>query len=68
MGVEDPEYQMEASAVATRDQAWGQAIGYCTRLAMERRGTSATDLLAVIANARIQGGRLLTEEEVGHNS
>jgi hypothetical protein len=35
---------------------------------MERRGTSATDLLAVIANARIQGGRLLTEEEVGHNS
>ncbi len=67
MGVEDPEYQLESSAVATRDQAWAQAIGYCTRLALARRGTSANDLLAVIANARIQGGRLLTEEEIGHN-
>ncbi len=67
MGAEDPEYQVEGSAVETRTKAWGQAIGYCIKSALERRGTSATDLLAVIANSRILGGRLLTDEEIGYN-
>ena len=67
MGAEDPEYQIDSSAVATRDKAWGQAVGYCIKSALERRGSSATDLLAVIANARVLGGRLLTDVEIGYN-
>ncbi len=67
MGPEDPEFQVDSSAVATRDKAWGQAVGYCIKTALERRGSSATDLLSVIANARVLGGRLLTDEEIGYN-
>jgi cholest-4-en-3-one 26-monooxygenase len=67
MGPEDPEYQIDSSAVVTRDKAWGQAVGYCIKTALQRRGSSATDLLSVIANARVLGGRLLTDEEIGYN-
>jgi cholest-4-en-3-one 26-monooxygenase len=67
MGPEDPEYQQESSAAITRDRAWGQAVGYCIKAALERRGSSATDLLSIIANARVLGGRLLTDEEIGYN-
>ncbi|HEV3113443.1 MAG TPA: cytochrome P450 [Candidatus Binataceae bacterium] len=67
MGAEDPEYQVEGSAVETRNQAWGQAVAYCTKLALERRGSSATDLLTVIANSRVAGGRELSVEEIGYN-
>src|SRR5262249_37078072 len=67
MGPEDPEYQVDDSSVATRDKAWGRAVRYCIELALKRRGTSATDLLAVIANARVLGGRQLTDEEIGYN-
>ena len=67
MGAEDPEYQVEGSAVETRNQAWGQAVAYCTRLALERRGSSGTDLLSVIANSRVLGGRELSAEEIGYN-
>jgi cytochrome P450 len=67
MGPEDPEYQVDSSSVATRDKAWGQAVRYCIELALKRRGSSATDLLSVIANAHVLGGRLLTNEEIGYN-
>ena len=67
MGPEDPEYQVEANAADTRNKAWGDAVGYCIKTALERRGGSGTDLLSVIANARVLGGRLLTDEEIGYN-
>jgi cytochrome P450 len=67
MGPEDPEYKVESSAAETRNKAWAAAVGYCIKTALERRGGNGTDLLSVIANARVLGGRLLTEEEIGYN-
>jgi cytochrome P450 len=67
MGPEDPEYKVGSSAAETRNKAWGDAVRYCTELALSRRGTSATDLLAIIANAKVLGGRMLTPEEIGYN-
>jgi cytochrome P450 len=67
MGPEDPEYNVESSAAETRNKAWAAAVGYCIKTALERRGGTGTDLLSVIANARVLDGRLLTEEEIGYN-
>jgi cytochrome P450 len=67
MGPEDPEYKVEATAAETRNKAWKEAVGYCVKTCLERRGGSGTDLLSVIANARVLGGRLLTNEELGYN-
>jgi len=67
MGPEDPEYQVKSTAVETRNKAWREAVGYCIKTALDRRGSSGTDLVSVIANARVLGGRLLTEEELGYN-
>ncbi|HEY2104831.1 MAG TPA: cytochrome P450, partial [Candidatus Binataceae bacterium] len=67
MGPEDPEYQVESTAAETRNKAWGEAVGYCIKTALARRGSSDTDLLSVIANARVLGGRLLTDQEIGYN-
>ncbi len=66
MGPEDPEYQV-GSAAQTRQNAWGSAVEYCIRACHQRRGSSKPDLLTIIANARVLGGRLLTDEELGHN-
>jgi len=67
MGPEDPEYQVGSSPAETRANAWAQAVTYCARLALERRGGVGTDLLSVIGNAQIMGGRHLTNEELGFN-
>jgi cholest-4-en-3-one 26-monooxygenase len=67
MGPEDPEYQVESTAAQTRNRAWAQAVGYCVKTALARRGGPGTDLLSVIANARVMDGRLLTDEEIGYN-
>lgn len=66
MGPEDPEYQVGSSPAETRMNAWAQAVAYCTRLALERRGGAGTDLLSVIGNAEVMG-RQLTNEEIGFN-
>jgi cytochrome P450 len=67
MGQEDPEYHVNSTAAETRDKAWRELVGYCITTALERRGSSGTGLMSVIANARVLGGRLLTEEEIGYN-
>jgi cholest-4-en-3-one 26-monooxygenase len=67
MGPEDPEYHGKSTAVETRNKAWREIVSYCIKLALERRDSSGADLLSIIANSRVLGGRLLTDEELGYN-
>jgi len=66
MGAEDPEYQIEGGATATKTAGYTGIFNYCLELALRRRGNPGNDLLSLISNLKIDG-RLLTEEEVGHN-
>lgn len=69
MGPEDAEYQTAGqSAVETRQLGWKKAIDYTRDLTLERRGGSGNDLLTALGAATVQGGRPLTEVEVGFNS
>ena len=66
MAAEDPEYQIEGGAPATKNAGYTGIFNYCLQLALKRRGNPGDDLLSLISNSNVNG-RLLTEEEVGHN-
>jgi len=66
MAAEDPEYQIEGGATVTKTAGYGGIFNYVLQLALERRGNPGDDLLSLISNCKVDG-RLLTEEEVGHN-
>jgi cytochrome P450 len=66
MAAEDPEYQIEGGAIPTKDAGYKGIFGYCLQLALKRRGNPGNDLLSLISNVEVMG-RLLTEEEIGHN-
>jgi cytochrome P450 len=66
MAAEDPEYQIEGGATATKNAGYTGIFTYVLQLAMERRGKPGDDLLSLISNCKVDG-RLLSEEEVGHN-
>jgi cytochrome P450 len=66
MAAEDPEYQIEGGAPATKEAGYTGIFNYCLQLALKRRGNPGNDLLSLISNVKVSG-RLLTEEEVGHN-
>lgn len=67
IGGEDPEYQVGGSALQTSMEGGMQLFMYCLNLAKQRRENPGTDLLSVIANARLDG-ELLNDMEIGHNS
>jgi cytochrome P450 len=67
MGQEDPEYHAKSTSVETRRGAWRDVANYCIEAAHRRRDGTGTDLISIIANARVLGGRLLSDEEIGYN-
>jgi len=67
MAQEDPEYNLNSSAADARNRAWQEIIRYCVFAASDRRRRPGPDLMSVIANARVLGGRPLTDEEIGYN-
>jgi cytochrome P450 len=62
---EDPEWSV-GSVLETSSQGTGNLVGYCTRLALERRGGSGGDILTMLANATVDG-TLLPDEHLGFN-
>ncbi len=66
MAAEDPEYQIKGGAPATKTAGYTGIFNYVLQLALERRGNPGDDLLSLISNCKVDG-RLLTEEEAGHN-
>jgi cholest-4-en-3-one 26-monooxygenase len=63
VGNDDPEFQV-GSSLESRRQGNFAIYDYTRRLARERRGTAAADLLTVMGNAVVMG-EMLTEHELG---